>query len=170
MPDAHGLLEKIINLTVAVNQTPMIYFSCQKNWAVLIAEKIIDVRQQNSASLSLMPSACLFCSHRCWRENNQMHPGGSKARVRIWALIVFGQNSSRPWISTNNSKCACENGDYTTVRRILEENAKFSINVTNQLGRTTLQLAIDNADLEVWAALHLPESKIYLSGGDSSVE
>ncbi|CAF1556535.1 unnamed protein product [Rotaria magnacalcarata] len=44
---------------------------------------------------------------------------------------------------------ACENGDYSTVHQILLENPKFSIDVTNQLGRTAMQLAIENEHLEV---------------------
>lgn len=44
---------------------------------------------------------------------------------------------------------ACENGDYKTVHRILEENPKFSIDVTNQLGRSAMQLAIEKEHLEV---------------------
>jgi hypothetical protein len=44
---------------------------------------------------------------------------------------------------------ACENGDYSTVHRILEENFRFNIDVTNQLGRTAMQLAIENEHLEV---------------------
>ncbi len=44
---------------------------------------------------------------------------------------------------------ACENGDYSTVHRILENNPKLNIDVTNQLGRTALQLAIENEHLEV---------------------
>jgi hypothetical protein len=44
---------------------------------------------------------------------------------------------------------ACEDGDYSTVHRILEENNKFSIDITNQLGRTPIQLAIENEHLEV---------------------
>jgi ankyrin repeat protein len=44
---------------------------------------------------------------------------------------------------------ACENGDYTTVHRILETNQISNIDVTNQLGRTAMQLAIENEHLEV---------------------
>lgn len=44
---------------------------------------------------------------------------------------------------------ACENGDYNTVNRILEENPKFNIEVTDQLGRTAMRLAIENEHLEV---------------------
>ncbi|CAF0834169.1 unnamed protein product [Adineta ricciae] len=44
---------------------------------------------------------------------------------------------------------ACENGDYNTVNRILEENLKFNIDVTDQLGRTSMRLAIENEHLEV---------------------
>ena len=44
---------------------------------------------------------------------------------------------------------ACGNGDYHTVNRILEENPKFNIDVTDQLGRTAMRLAIENEHLEV---------------------
>ncbi|CAF3440747.1 unnamed protein product [Rotaria socialis] len=44
---------------------------------------------------------------------------------------------------------ACENGDYNAVHRILEENPKFNIDVTDQLGRTAIRLAIENEHLEV---------------------
>jgi hypothetical protein len=44
---------------------------------------------------------------------------------------------------------ACEYGDYSTIHRILEENPKFSIDVTNQLGRSAMQLAIEGEHLEV---------------------
>lgn len=44
---------------------------------------------------------------------------------------------------------ACENGDYSTVDQILRENPGFSIDVTNQLGRTAMQLAIEKEHLEV---------------------
>lgn len=57
---------------------------------------------------------------------------------------------------------ACENGDYNTVRRILEENAKFSIDVTNQLGRTAMQLAIEKEHLEVGVSLMLQKTRVYL--------
>ena len=43
---------------------------------------------------------------------------------------------------------ACENGDYNTVHRILGENPKFNIDVTDQLGRTAIRLAIENEHLE----------------------
>ncbi|CAF1446958.1 unnamed protein product, partial [Didymodactylos carnosus] len=33
---------------------------------------------------------------------------------------------------------ACENGDYNTVNRILEERKNFNIDVTDQLGRTAM--------------------------------
>ena len=44
---------------------------------------------------------------------------------------------------------ACEYGDYSTLHRILEENPKFNIDVTNQLGRSAMQLAIEGEHLEV---------------------
>jgi ankyrin repeat protein len=56
---------------------------------------------------------------------------------------------------------ACENGDYNTVRRILEENPKFSIDVTNQLGRTAMQLAIEKEHLEVGASMVLQTSSLF---------
>ena len=56
---------------------------------------------------------------------------------------------------------ACENGDYNTVRRILEENAKFSIDVTNQLGRTAMQLAIEKEHLEVGVSTPLQKHRLF---------
>jgi len=44
---------------------------------------------------------------------------------------------------------ACENGDYSTVHRLLKGNQIPNIDVTNQLGRTAMQLAIENEHLEV---------------------
>ena len=44
---------------------------------------------------------------------------------------------------------ACESGDYNTVNRILEENPKFNIDITDQLGRSAMRLAIENEHLEV---------------------
>ncbi|CAF2912362.1 unnamed protein product [Rotaria sp. Silwood2] len=60
-------------------------------------------------------------------------------------------NSSRNGEININEKFvrACENGDYSTVHQILRDNPKFNIDVTNQLGRTAMQLAIENEHLEV---------------------
>lgn len=44
---------------------------------------------------------------------------------------------------------ACENGDYPTVQKILERIKDFNINVTDNLGRTALRLAVENEHLEV---------------------
>lgn len=44
---------------------------------------------------------------------------------------------------------ACENGDYPTVIRILEALKDFNIDVTDNLGRTALRLAVENEHLEV---------------------
>lgn len=61
---------------------------------------------------------------------------------------------------------ACENGDYNQVHRILEENPKFSIDVTNRLGRTAIQLAIEKEHLEVTKekTFQWQESKFLFSG------
>ena len=45
---------------------------------------------------------------------------------------------------------ACENGDYPTVMRILEALKDFNIDVTDNLGRTALRLAVENEHLEVF--------------------
>ncbi|CAF0736641.1 unnamed protein product [Rotaria sordida] len=60
-------------------------------------------------------------------------------------------NSSRNEQMNVNEKFvrACENGDYSTVHQILRDNPKFNIDVTNQLGRTAMQLAIEKEHLEV---------------------
>ena len=44
---------------------------------------------------------------------------------------------------------ACENGDYPTVTRILESIKDFNIDVTDNLGRSALRLAVENEHLEV---------------------
>jgi ankyrin repeat protein len=44
---------------------------------------------------------------------------------------------------------ACKNGDYRTVHHILDQHLITDIDITNQLGRTPMQLAIENEHLEV---------------------
>ncbi len=44
---------------------------------------------------------------------------------------------------------ACENGDYPTVIKILDAIKDFNIDVTDNLGRTALRLAVENEHLEV---------------------
>jgi ankyrin repeat protein len=44
---------------------------------------------------------------------------------------------------------ACENGDFLTVRGILEAIPDFDINVQDSLGRTPLRLAVEFEHLEV---------------------
>lgn len=44
---------------------------------------------------------------------------------------------------------ACVNGDYRTVQQMLDTGQITNIEVTNQLGRTAMQLAIENEHLEV---------------------
>lgn len=44
---------------------------------------------------------------------------------------------------------ACEGGDYRTVVKILETIKDFNIEITDNLGRTALQLAIENEHIEV---------------------
>ena len=44
---------------------------------------------------------------------------------------------------------ACANGDYPTVTKILEAIKDFNIDVTDNLGRTALRLAVENEHLEV---------------------
>lgn len=44
---------------------------------------------------------------------------------------------------------ACENGDYPTVTKILESIKDFNIDVTDNLGRSALRLAVENEHLEV---------------------
>lgn len=48
---------------------------------------------------------------------------------------------------------ACENGDYPTVKRVLLAIKDFNIEVTDNLGRTALRLAVENEHLEVVQAL-----------------
>jgi hypothetical protein len=44
---------------------------------------------------------------------------------------------------------ACENGDLHTVNNILKNVKDFNIEVTDNLGRTALRLAVENEQLEV---------------------
>ena len=44
---------------------------------------------------------------------------------------------------------ACVNGDYRTVQQMINTNQINNIDATNQLGRTAMQLAIENEHLEV---------------------
>jgi hypothetical protein len=44
---------------------------------------------------------------------------------------------------------SCENGDYPTVQKILDSIKDFNIDVTDNLGRTALRLAVENEHLEV---------------------
>ncbi|CAF3484392.1 unnamed protein product [Rotaria sp. Silwood1] len=63
---------------------------------------------------------------------------------------MYGNGARNGEINLNEQFVhACENGDYNTVNRILEENPKFNIDVTDQLGRTAMRLAIENEHLEV---------------------
>lgn len=51
---------------------------------------------------------------------------------------------------------ACENGDLKTVNYILQNIKEFNIEVTDNLGRTALRLAVENEHLEVdFIAFHL---------------
>ena len=54
---------------------------------------------------------------------------------------------------------ACENGDYPTVTRILDEVKDFHINVTDNLGRTALRLAVENEHLEVSETPLIPPTR-----------
>jgi ankyrin repeat protein len=44
---------------------------------------------------------------------------------------------------------ACENGDIKTVNFILQNIKEFNIEITDNLGRTALRLAVENEHLEV---------------------
>ena len=44
---------------------------------------------------------------------------------------------------------ACENGDINTVNNIIQNIKDFNIEVTDNLGRTALRLAVENEQLEV---------------------
>ncbi len=60
---------------------------------------------------------------------------------------------------------ACENGDYSTVHHMLDKHLIASIDVTNQLGRTAMQLAIENEHLEVEEFLRNRNFKFFFSIG-----
>ncbi len=44
---------------------------------------------------------------------------------------------------------ACENGDINTVSNIIKNVKDFNIEITDNLGRTALRLAVENEQLEV---------------------
>ena len=44
---------------------------------------------------------------------------------------------------------ACENADLSTVNSILHNIKDFNVEVTDNLGRTALRLAVENENLEV---------------------
>lgn len=44
---------------------------------------------------------------------------------------------------------ACENGDLNTVNSIIQNIKDFNIEITDNLGRTALRLAVENEHLEV---------------------
>lgn len=44
---------------------------------------------------------------------------------------------------------ACENGDLNTVNNIIQHIKDFNIEITDNLGRTALRLAVENEHLEV---------------------
>ena len=44
---------------------------------------------------------------------------------------------------------ACENTDLSTVNSILQNIKDFNVEVTDNLGRTALRLAVENENLEV---------------------
>ncbi len=48
---------------------------------------------------------------------------------------------------------ACANGDYQTVNTILESIKDFNIDVTDNLGRTALRLAVASEHMEVFFLL-----------------
>ena len=48
---------------------------------------------------------------------------------------------------------ACENGDYLTVQKILAAIKDFNIEITDNLGRSALRLALENEHLEVVQSL-----------------
>ncbi|CAF2369850.1 unnamed protein product [Rotaria sp. Silwood2] len=91
---------------------------------------------------------------------NRSFPDLTKVNIRGRAELLGPRNSLYKSAYSNSSRNgeininekfvrACENGDYSTVHQILRDNPKFNIDVTNQLGRTAMQLAIENEHLEV---------------------
>ncbi|CAF0823158.1 unnamed protein product [Rotaria sordida] len=88
------------------------------------------------------------------QRNMRKHVGGhgigiTGGRSSLYKQM-YGNGARNGEININEQFVhACENGDYNTVHRILEENPKFNIDVTDQLGRTAMRLAIENEHLEV---------------------
>ncbi|CAF4832795.1 unnamed protein product [Rotaria sp. Silwood1] len=99
-------------------------------------------------------------SHTLAGIQNKSFPDLTKANIRGRAELLAPRNSLYKSAYSNSSRNgemnikekfvrACENGDYSTVHQILRDDPKFNIDVTNQLGRTAMQLAIENEHLEV---------------------
>jgi ankyrin repeat protein len=63
--------------------------------------------------------------------------------IKIFFLIFYKPDINEYFIE------ACENGDYPTVKRILNAIKDFNIEITDNLGRTPLRLAVENEHLEV---------------------
>ena len=55
---------------------------------------------------------------------------------------------------------ACENGDINTVNNIIKNVKDFNIEITDNLGRTALRLAVENEQLEVY--IYSYHIKLYL--------
>ena len=54
---------------------------------------------------------------------------------------------------------ACQNGDYHSVISILDAIPKFNIDLTDNLGKNVLKLAIENEHLEVSQPTSIPPKK-----------
>ena len=74
----------------------------------------------------------------------------NKKRVKTPIVSRSGPTDKMPQLNINEKFVeACENGDYVTVIRILDTIKDFNIDVTDNLGRTALRLAVENEHLEV---------------------
>lgn len=58
---------------------------------------------------------------------------------------------------------ACATGDYQTVLFILESIKDFNIDVSDNLGRTALRLAVASEHLEVKKAMSISADRIILN-------
>ena len=109
------------------------------------------------------------CSHAQQEANKEpfrQETGRHRSRNTAGNAWSKSKCSSIIWSSSADCCCclkpdinerfvdACENGDCSTVSTILQNVKDFNIEVTDNLGRTALRLAVENEHLEViWGRL-----------------
>ena len=94
--------------------------------SVLRGNNSLSVQQVIEIQLLLIPS-CRFCLIKS-----------------VSATLLFKLDVNGIFVE------ACANGDYQTVNTILESIKDFNIDVTDNLGRTALRLAVASEHMEVF--------------------